>query len=151
MLLKPFPVMIMPIYLLNLREKVGILKAILYVLSVPLLICLVFFIWSPVGFTKSIIFSFMRPGGGIDKFQLGQIPLVDFVGGYGILPRIPIILLFISLYYLVYTNRVRGMPAPTLMAFMIFLAYNPYIYPRYFSWMIPFIPLTLVEIANKRR
>jgi len=146
---KQFPAILAPVYIILLREKIGLLKAAVLVSAIPLLSAAPFLILNSTAFVKAMWWSFVRPSSQVSLVYSAS-PMLDIFGDWGWLSRLPIALMYVLLFVLVYAGRV-GVYSAALLAFTIFLAYNTYIYPRYFSWMIPFLPLAVLELACRKR
>ncbi|MBD3388587.1 MAG: hypothetical protein GF416_05920 [Candidatus Altiarchaeales archaeon] len=146
--IKQFPVVLAPVYVLMLRERLGFVKSSALVLAVPLLVSTPFLMWNSTAFTKAIGQTAVRPNSGV-SMRFSDSPLLDFTGDSGMLSRAPLIILYAILYALVHMGWVRPYSA-ALISFTLFLSYNPYIYGRYFTWIMPFLPLTLLEVFERK-
>jgi len=146
--LKQFPLVVVPVYLVVLGRRLGLMKTAVFIALVPLAVSLPFLASDATGLAKAIWWSFVRPSSRA-SLSWSSSPLLDFFGDSGLLSRAPILLLYLLLYYLVYAGEVGLMPA-VFAALIVFLAYNPYIYSRYFSWVMPLIPLMIIDFIGSK-
>ncbi len=117
------------IYMPNIREGI---RYFLYTAMIPFLTSLPFVLWSLPGFLKSMLFALTRKQGG--DFSLGTV-----VGQHGFLARLPLLLVLICFYVLVYHYRKRLNPSAS--AFLVYLVYTsltPLLFDLYWLWLLPF-------------
>jgi hypothetical protein len=110
------------------------LAAIPVAVSLPLLVA------SPAGFLRSILFSVTR-----DPVAIGDVPSLDLLLGWEALAaRVPMLALLVFVYAAQWRGWVRPMAAMLLvMSVVTFL--NSVFFTSYMVWLIPWIPLVVVE------
>jgi hypothetical protein len=144
---KPFTLVVAPVYVILLGGRLGWAKALFYVAAVPVAVSLPFIAWHPVAFLKAFAYNFVR-GTSPVSLAYSEGPFTDLFGAEGALSRLPMLLMFVLVYWLAYGGKV-GVAGATLLAFSVFVSFSPYIYPRYFSWMMPYLVLAVAERIRK--
>lgn len=145
--IKQIGILFLPAYLLLLsgpgRITAQIKKMIqigLRVAIVPFIVSLPFLISDAVAFFQSILFSATRK-------PIGHIRLKSYdvlLGMIGIEAKIPMLILMAFVFWMAW-KRMIGFYGAALMVFAIFMAFNSVILWQYFIWMLPFVPLVLLE------
>lgn len=143
--MKQMAVFLVPFYLLweyqsGSREDAikRTIKSGILLCAIPLILCLPFLIWSPMGFVKSILFSATR------------LPSTDFnvksidatLGMGGIIARIPEFFLM-ALVILGAMKRRLGIFGTALLVFAVFIDFNSVLYAQYMVWPVAFIPFAI--------
>lgn len=119
--------------------------AILCIISVPLISGLPFLVWNAEGFIKSILFSATRYGS--NQFE---IPSLDQVmGWHGLSGRLVMIGLMASVYFIALRGYGKKFIA-AILVMSIFLDYNAVLYSQYPSWLVPLIPLALLDLFSEK-
>ena len=126
----------------------GIKQAIkggLVIFSVPFIASLPFIFWSLEGFVKSIAFSATRFADTHSNLKVDSID--SLIGWQGLPARIPMLLLLLAIYWM--TARGIGKRyLPAVLIFAVFISFNSVLFNQYFTWMIVFIPLLIVDYLN---
>jgi uncharacterized membrane protein len=146
--MKHFGVLFLPVLIFGSRDLKKGLRRLGYVLLIPAALSLPFFVWHPEGFVKSIFFNVVREFSSQLLEDSRSISLL--FGESGILLR-----LFEMVVYLLFWvaavrerwNRWLG----AALAFFIFLGFNPVLFTQYFSWMVPFILLYLIDVSGEKK
>ena len=143
--LKHLGILLLPILLARSRSFREGLMRLVYVLIIPAAASLPFFVWSPVGFTKAMLFSVVR-GAGSHLLE-DSMSIKILFGSHGIMSR-----LFLFVVYLLFWNaaiRQRwNLWLSGAVAFFLFVSFNPVLFTQYFSWIVPFFALYLVEVSG---
>ncbi len=115
----------------------------LVIASVPLISALPFLVWNAKGFILSVMFSATRNASN----QFG-IPSMDVIANLeGLTARLGMLALVAMLYYFVFQGKGRIFFASFLIL-SVFLDFNSVLYSQYPSWVVPLIPLILLEIQD---
>ena len=123
-----------------------VVKRIGLVALIPTILILPFLVWDAEGFFRSVFISVTR-----NPSVLGNIFSLDaYLGFVGFMAKLPMILLF----FLVYFASARynlGVYFSSFLIFIIFAGFNSVYFPSNFVWVIPFIPLSLLEFLQSRQ
>jgi hypothetical protein len=148
---KQIAIFAVPLYLIWIFHLAGrdwikqTIKGVAIIMSVPFISALPFLIWNAKGFVESILFSVTRLAGGYYF-----IPSVDVLLNWdGYRGRIVMLILMA----LIYLFAVQGYGKKYFMVFatlMVFLYFNAILFAQYETWVVPFIPLLLVDIYGPR-
>ena len=110
------------------------------------MLILPFLVWDAEGFFRSVFISVTR-----NPSVLGNIFSLDaYLGFVGFMAKLPMILLF----FLVYFASARynlGVYFSSFLIVIIFAGFNSVYFPSNFIWVIPFIPLSLLEFLQSRQ
>jgi uncharacterized membrane protein len=121
------------------KWRYGLIQAIkiaAIIANIPFMSSLPFLIRNVEGFARSIAFSATRlPDTHI------QVSSIDALLGWeGMLARIPMVILFLSVYWMA-ARGIGGKYLPAVLVFTIFISFNAVLFTQYFVWLIPFLPL----------
>ena len=114
--------------------------ALLLILAIPAVLSLPFFVWSPEGFVKSILFSGTR----LAEDSVGASSFDARIGLEGLAARLPLLALMLLLYVVTYQGILKPWGSATL-CFALFLSFNSVVFPVYLCWLICLVPLAVVE------
>ena len=142
--IKHFGILLLPVLLARSRDPKEMMKRLGWVLAIPVLTSLPFFITSPVGFTKAMLFSVVR-GAGTHLLEDARSIRILF-GASGWISR----LFLFGVFCLYWTAAIRGrwnlwLAAAT--AFTVFISFNPVLFTQYFGWITPFGLLYLCDVS----
>jgi hypothetical protein len=147
--LKQIAIFVAPLYLIWVWRQARTdrirttLLAGLVMASVPLVSALPFLIWNAGGFFLSVMFSATRatPTGL-------EIPSLDVIAGWeGLSARLGMLAL-IGTVYLVALRGYGGRFFTSFLVMTIFLDFNSVLFPQYPSWVVPLLPLVILEIRD---
>jgi hypothetical protein len=117
-----------------------LLRASGWILLVPFLVSLPFLVWNAGGFLQSILFSATR--NPEDHFST---PSLDAIFGYhGVFAKIPMGVLLGLVYAGVWARPVSPYAA-LLLVQAVFIGFNSVLFRQYVVWLMPFLPLALIE------
>lgn len=120
-----------------------LLRAVLLMVSVPLISAIPFLIWNAEAFVKSIAFSATRLGS--DQFE---VPSVDqLLGWQGLPARILLLVLILAVALAAFRGYGKKYFASAL-AMSIFVDYNAVLYSQYPAWVVPLLPLIFLDFEN---
>ena len=117
------------------------LLAALVIASVPILTSLPFLAWHAEGFVKSLAFSVTR--NPIDHFSVTSLD--GQMGWVGAPARLPMLVMLLGVYALAWRRKV-GMYVASLFAMSTFLDFNAVLFRQYFAWIVPLIPLVMLDL-----
>jgi len=121
-------------------------KKIGLVALIPMILILPFLVWDAEGFFRSVFISVTR-----NPSVLGNIYSLDaYIGFVGFIAKLPMILLFFLVYYASARYNL-GVYFSSLLIFIIFAGFNSVYFPSNFIWVVPFIPLSLLEFLQGRQ
>jgi hypothetical protein len=126
------------------RSMKSILLACMFILIVPVITLSSFIIDSPIGTTRSILFSLSRTATG----DFASPDITGMLSLEGFSARIPLF----GMMLLVYITALRkeiAIYGASLAVFAIFIGFNPVLFFQYLAWIIPFIPLALAEYQKR--
>ncbi len=147
---KQIGIVMLPLYLLGLFRMKGETRTIrqlscfLWVLIVPFMVSLPFLIWNFKGFMYSVLFPMTR----LPDTHLGISSLDMAMKWVGIPAKIPMILLWVGIYFIAWFRKIALIPA-MLAIYIIFLGYYSILYNQYWVWMVPFMLLSLAPEMDK--
>ena len=148
--LKQIGIFILPLYLIwtwlsieKNRVKELLITSLL-IGSIPLLASIPFLIRNAQGFFMSVLFSVTRVGSG--RFTV--LPLDAVMGWEGILGRLPMLLLFLFIYWLCF-SRYIGKYTGAFLVMSIFVGFNTALFVQYLLWLVPLTPLLLLDPREK--
>lgn len=134
-----------PLYLFALRDTFGWKKSIVYWVTgigLPIVVfSLPFIIWNAQGFFKSILFSATRLSGSHFK----TIAASTLIGAEGLIGKLPMLLLFIIVFYLNYRKKLE-IRTSVFLILAIFIGYNSVLFVQYLIWPIAGMILMLPEM-----
>lgn len=146
--IKQVAIFMLPVYLIWAWQASGrrftrlFLRDVILIGLIPILSSLPFLIWNWEGFIKSILFSTTR----ISIASRGVLSLDALLGWSGILAKLPMLVLLLFIYILVWQKKLKpGLTA--LLILVVFAGLNSVSYPSYLAWTMPFIPLAANELA----
>ena len=147
LVIKQVGIFLIPAYLLLMRgtgEFKDQIKQMVHVgirmVIVPIIVSMPFIIMDATAFFQSILFSATRK-------PIGHIRLKSYdvlLGLIGIEAKIPMLMLMACVFWMAWKKTI-GHYGAALMIFSIFMAFNSVILWQYFVWMLPFMPLVLLE------
>ena len=113
----------------------------LMIASVPILTSLPFLAWHAEGFVKSLAFSATR--NPVDHFSVTSLD--GQMGWVGAPARLPMLVMLLAVYALAWRRKV-GMYVASLFAMSTFLDFNAVLFRQYFAWIVPLIPLVMLDL-----
>ncbi len=141
---KHFGILLLPILLVRSRDYREALMRLGYILIIPVATSLPFFIWDPTGFAKAMLFNVVR--GGASHLLEDSVSIRILFGSAGFLSRFFLFVVYV-LFWSAAIRRKWSLWLCAAMAFFLFVSFNPVLFTQYFSWMLPFIALYLVEVS----
>jgi uncharacterized membrane protein len=108
--------------------------------AAPLLVSLPFIVWNAEGFFKSVWFSMTR----LPANEVNVADLAWLTGWTGLAARLPMLALLVLLYVLVCRRQI-GRHLAVLLTFAVFLDFNSVLFPQYMCWLVPFVPLSVLD------
>ncbi len=157
--IKQVGIFLFPLYLIwvwqtspSEKKLKQLIRDTLIVLSVPVLVSLPFIIWSPAGFTQSILFSATRAPVGGDLLSL-DAKLSDIEGLSTVLIgiRAKVFALFLmGLTYAAAWKYRLDRSISALLIFLIFTGFNSVYFPQYTYWVFPFLLLSILPSVKLR-
>ena len=148
--LKQIGIFILPLYLIWAWHSVDkdrvkeVLKGGLLIGIIPLLTSIPFLIWNAKGFVMSVMFSATRVGSG--RFTV--LPLDAVMGWEGLAGRLPMLLLFIAIYWFCF-SRYIGRYTGAFLVMSIFIGFNTALFVQYLLWLVPLTTLILLDSKEK--
>ena len=130
------------------REGGGVKRVIaatLAIASIPFLASLPFLILNLGGFIKSLSISLTR----FPETHLGVLSLDALFGWIGIPAKIPMLVMILLVYLLVWRRKL-GYFAAGLLVMTVFVDFHSVLFRHYMAWVVPLIPLTICEVARSR-
>jgi uncharacterized membrane protein len=150
LVLKQMAVFLLPLYVVwrwqaSRADRGRGVSAALAAMAAPLLLCVPFVVWNAEAFVMSIMFSATR-----NAISLGPLAIDSVAGLSGLAARLPMVALLLLLYLAAARYRV-GMYAASLLAWTIFIDFNPVLFDQYMVWVVPFVPLAACDAASALR
>jgi hypothetical protein len=148
---KHIAIFLLPLYLIwiwYLSDKDRwheVLKSLLLIGSIPLLSSIPFLIWNAKGFLLSIFFSLTR----FAFSSFAAYSLDDFMDWNGILARLPMLILFICVYWFVFLRQI-GKFTGAFLIMSIFIGFNSVLFVQYMVWLVPLTLLLILDLKEKR-
>ena len=115
----------------------------LLIASIPVLTSLPFLAWNAEGFIKSVIFSVTR--NPADHF--GAPSVGGHMGWPGITARLPLFFMLLAVYGLAWRGQM-GIYLGSLLTLATFVDLNAVLFRQYLAWIVPLIPLAIVDRAH---
>jgi hypothetical protein len=150
--IKQIAILALPLYLIWAWQTGGekrwkrLFQAGALIVAVPLVLSIPFLAWNAQAYVKSILFSATR--NPEDHFFT---PSVDVLLGVAGLPaRIPVFALASLTYALAFFRHIPKYSALLLIMAIIF-GFNSVLFRQYLAWLIPFIPLAVLEATRNVR
>lgn len=151
--IKQIGILFLPAYLLLLCGSGRLIDQIkkMFIIGVkvaiiPFLVSLPFIINDAIGFFQSLLFSATRKPVGHIRLKSYDV-LLDLVG---IEAKVPMLFLMACVFWMAWKKMI-GHYGAALMIFAIFMAFSSVILWQYFVWMLPFIPLVILECQQKSK
>jgi hypothetical protein len=116
------------------------LQAGALIASIPTLVSLPFLAWDAAGFIKSLIFSVTR--NPVDHFSVTSLD--GYMGWLGMTARLPLFLMLVAVYGLAWRGQI-GLYMSSLLALVTFTDFNAVLFRQYLTWIVPLIPLAVLE------
>ena len=151
--LKQIGIFILPLYLIwvwlstdqDIKHRIReVIVAGFMIAGFPLITSIPFLIWNAKGFVMSVLFSATRVGSG--RFTV--LPLDAVLGWGGIAGRLPMLLLFMAIYWFCF-SRYIGRYTGAFLIMSIFIAFNTALFVQYLLWLVPLTPLILLDSKEK--
>lgn len=143
---KQLAIFLVPLYLIwtwqttrqdRLKQTV---RAGVLIASIPVLTSLPFLAWNAEGFIKSLAFSVTR-----NPADHLSVPSFDGqMGWLGLAARLPMLMMLLAVYGLAWRKQI-GFYLGVLLALVIFIDFNAVLFRQYFAWIVPLIPLVVVD------
>jgi len=143
--LKHFGVLFLPVLLFRNRDLKEAGRRLLFVLAIPAVVSLPFFLWGPNAFLRAIFFNAVRQGSS-HLLEDAQSLFLLF-GRLGILSRLFIMAAFL-LFWFAAIRRQWNLWLCAALSFLLFVSFNPVLFTQYFSWMVPFFGLFLIDLDS---
>jgi uncharacterized membrane protein len=147
--IKQIAILALPLYLIWAWQMEGekrwrhLVQAGALIAAIPLVTSVPFLVWNAQAYLKSILFSATR--NPEDHFST---PSIDVLLGMNGLPaRIPMFVLAGLTYALAFFRHIPKYSALLLIMAIIF-GFNSVLYRQYLTWLIPFIPLAVLEATR---
>lgn len=149
--LKQIAIFLLPLYLIwtwlsTEKNRVKeLFMALLLIGSVPLLASIPFLIWNARGFLLSVLFSVSRFASG----HFDARSLDDFLGWHGFVGRLPMLMLFLLIYWFCFSRSIPGRYMGAFLIMSVFVAFNAVLYVQYMIWLVPLTLLLLLDTKEK--
>ena len=149
--IKQIAILALPLYLIWAWQMEGeqrwkqLIQAGALIVAIPLVVSIPFLIWNAQAFVQSILFSATR--NPEDHFATPSIDVL--LGIVGLPARIPMFVLAVLTYTLAFFQRIPKYAALLLIMAIIF-GFNSVLYRQYLVWLMPFIPLAVLEAMRAR-
>jgi hypothetical protein len=129
------------------RAPIETLKAAVFISAIPILVSIPFLLWNAEGFLRSILFSLTRlPGGGDGALSIDAMLEVE-----GLPARLAMIAMLLAVYRLA-SLRTLGVYSSALLVQLVFLGFNPVLFPQYVACLAALTPPAVTEwLLNPRR
>jgi len=108
--------------------------------SVPLLTSLPFIFWNAEGFLKAILFNVTRDA--MLHFRIFSIDYIIHLSGF--CARLPMLGLM-ALVYIGAIQKKVGLYMGALLLISIFICFSTVLFRQYMCWVIPFVPLSVLD------
>jgi hypothetical protein len=144
--IKHFGVVLLPVLLARSKDSREGLWRLVYILAVPALLSLPFFLWSPAGFSNAMVFSVVRESGSHlmeDSLSIGIL-----FGRYGFYSRLFLFAVY-GIYWIAAIREKWNLWLAAAVAFFLFVSFNPVLYTQYFAWSLPFGLLYLIKTLSR--
>ena len=148
---KHIAIFLLPLYLIWIWISLDrdhwkeIFKSLLWIGSIPLLSAIPFLIWNAKGFLLSISFSLTR-----FAFSSFSAPSLDeFLDWNGILGRVPLLILLVSVYWFVCSSQI-ALYTGAFLIMSIFIGFNSVLFVQYMVWLVPLTLLLILDLKEKR-
>ena len=148
--LKQIGIFILPLYLIWTwltvdKDRVKeVLMGSLLIGIIPLLASIPFLFWNAKGFFMSVLFSATRVGSG----RFSVLPLDAVMGWNGLIGRLPMLLLFMAIYWFCF-SRYIGRYAGAFLVMSVFIGFNTALFVQYLLWLVPLTTLFLLDSKEK--
>jgi uncharacterized membrane protein len=145
--IKQIGLVLVPVYLIWIWQNTPdrrireLLRASAVMASVPVITSVYFLAASPEGYLRSILFSITRNPEG----HFGVPSLDAQLGWSGPLARLPMLALLLVIWFTQMRTWV-GRFVSSLLSFSIFVDYNSVLFVQYLAWIVPLLPLALLEL-----
>lgn len=142
--IKHISIILLPVFLIweytQHKSKKGVAVSLILLLAVPTLTILPFFIQSPLGVFYSLSFSSSRSSGG--DFSSPDLAALLSVNG-----NFPKFFMYGLILFVILAFRKKEIElfGACLIILTIFIGFNQVLFFQYLAWIIPFIPLALLE------
>jgi uncharacterized membrane protein len=147
--IKQIGLFLVPLYLIWIWQESSpnrvkrILIAVALIAIIPLLASLPFLIWNPTAYLISVIFDALR--NPADHF--GAASLDAMIGWVGLPAKIPMLALMLLACVLTWQRRV-GKWTPVMLVMAAFVDFSSVLFRQYFTWLVPFIPLAVLDLLR---
>jgi hypothetical protein len=163
---KQLDAILVPLYLINAWQSVApgsrarwraqiqtsrlwaVARAGLALASIPTLVSIPFFFWpgrtialNALAFFRSMVFEVTRDA----ALHVAAPSLDSLFGVSGGAARLPTLVMLLLVYGLYTKGKIRLFTA-CLLAMAAFIDFNSVLFLQYFCWMVPFIPLVILEV-----
>jgi hypothetical protein len=143
--IKHFGIVFLPVLLAQSRNPKDAFKRLCYILTIPVATSLPFFMGSPLGFSRALLFSLVRER--CSHFVEDTISIAILFGEYGILSRFFLFTVYI-LFWAVAIKEKWNLWLSAGIAFILFLSFNPVLFSQYFVWPLPFCLIYLGTVDS---
>lgn len=145
--IKQIAIFLVPLYLIWLwqKEKGDVKRTAVGIVvlgSIPLITSLPFFIWEPLGYIRSIMFSMTRYA-----YQGYSFSNMISEGGGGMVTRLPMIMTMGLIMGLAWQKKLK-LYSSALLIMLTFAALTPVLFPQYEIWVIALLLLALQDGLN---
>ena len=147
--IKQIAILALPLYLIwawqmdRADRPKRLLWSFALIVSIPLVVSIPFLVWNAEGYLKSLFFSVSR----LPDDQFDAPSLDALFGVVGLAAKIPM-LFFLALTCALAFFRRLPKYASILLVFVIIFGFSSVLYRQYLAWLIPFIPLTILELVT---
>ncbi len=150
---KQIAIFVLPLYLIWVWQSSegnkfkDTLIAVLLIISISMITSLPFIVWNAEGLLKSILFSATRKPdlGHINAASLDALIGLNFPDFIGIRAKIPMLFLMILVFFSAGKRQI-GVYTSVLLIMSVFIDFNSVLFLQYFCWVVPFIPLAILEM-----
>ena len=120
-------------------------QAVLLIASVPVIVSLPFLVWNAEGLVKSVVFSATR----FPADHFGAPSVDGLLGWIGIPAKAPMLIMMALAYGLAWRRQV-GLYIGALFVMASFVDFNSVLFRQYLAWVVPLLPLVLVDVVDGR-
>lgn len=140
--MKQFGVLLLPVLVARSRDRKEGVSRLIFILAIPALSSLPFFLWNPAGFSKAMVFHIVRESGSHLTEDSQSIGIL--FGRYGLYSRLFLFAVFV-IFWITAIREKWNLWLAAAVAFFLFVSFNPVLYTQYFLWPLPFALLYLIE------
>jgi len=128
------------------RSFEPMIRALGWIMLVPIVVSVPFLLWDPAGFVKSMMFSATRNASS----HVGVSTFSQVIGWTGLVGRVPMLVMMALLYWVAH-RRYLGLRATCFWVLSVFIVFNDVLFRQYFAWAAALLPLALLDSQPLRQ